>query len=173
MAYRFEEDECLLEKAKRIRYLLLDVDGVMTNGLLMFDEDGREMKAFSVHDGLGVTLFRRAGLGVGIISGRTSPVVALRAKELQIDDLIQGSRDKLLDYDEIKKKRQLDDIAVAFVGDDLIDIPLLKKVGFSIAVANAVDPVKKIVDMITERKGGEGAVREVIDFILTAQKANA
>lgn len=145
----------------------------MTNGLLMFDEDGREIKAFSIYDGLGITLFRRAGFGLGIISGRTSAVVTLRAKELQIDDVFQGSKDKLVDYYEIKKNRRLDDNAVAFIGDDLIDLPLLEKVGFSVAVANAVDPVKNAVDMITERKGGEGAVREVIDFILFAQKLNA
>lgn len=160
----------LIRKARQIRYLLLDVDGVMTNGLLFFDEAGREIKAFSIYDGLGISLLHQAGIGVGLISGRMSYIVTQRAKELQIKDIYQGTRDKIAAYKEIRKKYQLNDEAVAFIGDDLIDLPLLQKVGLSVAVANAVDSVKRAVDWITKKKGGEGAVREVIDFILSAQK---
>ncbi len=162
--------DALKAKARQIRYLLLDVDGVLTNGLLTFDEAGREIKSFSIYDGLGINLLHQAGIGVGIISGRNSPVVARRAAELQIVDVFQGCSDKLGPYSEIKSKRALIDDSVAFIGDDLIDLPVLDKVGLAVAVANAVDTVKAHVDWITERKGGDGAVREVIDFILKSQK---
>lgn len=157
------------QKAKRIRYLLLDVDGVMTDGTLYFDESGREIKGFSIYDGHGIRLLQRTQIGVGIISGRSSAVVARRAKDLGIEDVQQGSRDKLAAYEMIRAKRHLQDEAVAFIGDDLIDLPLLRRVGFSIAVASAVDAVKREVDWVTQKRGGEGAVREVIDFILSVQ----
>lgn len=157
------------QKAMRIRYLLLDVDGVMTDGTLYFDENGREIKGFSIYDGHGIRLLQRARIGVGIISGRSSAVVAWRAKELGIEDVHQGSRDKEAAYEMIKAKHRLQDEAVAFIGDDLIDLGLLRRVGFSIAVASAVDAVKQEVDWVTQKKGGEGAVREVIDFILSVQ----
>jgi 3-deoxy-D-manno-octulosonate 8-phosphate phosphatase (KDO 8-P phosphatase) len=158
------------QKAKRIRYLLLDVDGVMTDGTLYFDENGREIKGFSIYDGHGIRLLQRARIGVGIISGRSSNVVAWRAKELGIEDVYQGSRDKDAAYEMIKAKHRLQDEAVAFIGDDLIDLPLLRRVGFSIAVASAVEAVKQEVDWVTNKRGGEGAVREVIDFILSVQR---
>ena len=161
--------ESLLKRAREIRYLLLDVDGVMTNGLLFFDESGREMKGFSIYDGLGISLLQKAGIGIGIISGRNSPVVAIRARELKIDEVYQGVHDKIAAYEKLVTKHNLEDRVVAFVGDDLIDLPLLKRVGFSVGVANAVDAVKDAVDWVTERKGGEGAVREVADLILLAR----
>ncbi|MCG3113857.1 MAG: HAD hydrolase family protein [Candidatus Manganitrophus sp. SB1] len=157
------------QKAMRIRYLLLDVDGVMTDGTLYFDENGREIKGFSIYDGHGIRLLQRARIGVGIISGRSSAVVAWRAKELGIEDVHQGSRDKEAAYEMIKAKHRLQDEAVAFIGDDLIDLSLLRRVGFSIAVASAVDAVKQEVDWVTKKRGGEGAIREVIDFILSVQ----
>lgn len=141
----------------------------MTDGTLYFDESGREIKGFSIYDGHGIRLLQRAQIGVGIISGRTSAVVSWRAKELGIEDVHQGSRDKLAAYEMIRAKHHLEDEAVAFVGDDLIDLPLLRRVGFSIAVASAIDAVKQEVDWITKKRGGEGAVREVIDFILSVQ----
>ncbi len=157
------------QKAKQIRYLLLDVDGVMTDGTLYFDETGKEIKGFSIYDGHGIRLLQRARIGVGIISGRTSAVVAWRAKELGIEDVRMGSRDKEADYEMIRAKHRLEDTTVAFIGDDLIDLPLLRRVGFSIAVASAMDAVKQEVDWVTKKRGGEGAVREVIDFILSVQ----
>lgn len=160
------------QKAKRVRYLLLDVDGVMTDGTLYFDESGREMKGFSIYDGHGIRLLQKAEIGVGIISGRSSNVVAWRAKELGIEDVFQGSRDKEAAYEMIKEKHRLQDEAVAFIGDDLIDLPLLRRVGFSISVASAMDEVKREVDWVTKKRGGEGAVREAIDFILSIQFPN-
>ncbi|MDC4226993.1 MAG: HAD-IIIA family hydrolase [Candidatus Manganitrophus sp.] len=140
----------------RIRYLLLDVDGVMTDGTLYFDENGREIKGFSIYDGHGIRLLQRARIGVGIISGRSSAVVAWRAKELGIEDVHQGSRDKVAAYEMIKAKHRLQDEAVAFIGDDLIDLTLLRRVGFSIAVASAVDAVKQEVDWVTKKGEGRG-----------------
>ncbi|MFY9270615.1 MAG: HAD hydrolase family protein [Candidatus Manganitrophaceae bacterium] len=157
------------KKAGRVQYLLLDVDGVLTDGTLYFDENGKEIKGFSIYDGHGIHLLKSAGLGVGIVSGRSSGVVAWRAKELGIDDLFQGIRDKVAAYEMIRAKHRLEDAAVAYVGDDLIDLPLLRRVGLSISVPNAVDSVKREVDWVTEHRGGEGAVREVIDFILAAR----
>lgn len=159
----------LLKKAKRIRYLLLDVDGVMTNGTLFFDESGRELKGFSIYDGHGIVLLRPSGIGVGILSGRTSSVVSWRAKELRIEDVYQGIHDKAAAYEAILEKRQLRDEEVAYIGDDLIDLPVLRRVGLAVAVANAIEGVKKEVDWVTKRRGGEGAVREVIDFLLSAR----
>lgn len=164
------KNDLLFEKARQVRYLLLDVDGVLTNGQLTFDEAGRELKSFSIYDGLGINLLHKAGIGVGIISGRRSEIVTHRAGELQIQDIFQGIQDKRGPYEEIKIKRQLEDRALAFIGDDLIDLPLLQKVGLAVVVANAVEAVKVAADWVTERKGGEGAVREVIDFILESQK---
>lgn len=141
----------------------------MTNGMLFFDENGRELKAFSIYDGHGIVLLRAAEIGVGIISGRSSPVVTWRAKELRIEDVYQGVHDKITAYELLLKKRQLEDEEIAYIGDDLIDLPILRKVGLSVAVANASEAVKKEVDWVTERRGGDGAVREVIDFILSAK----
>jgi 3-deoxy-D-manno-octulosonate 8-phosphate phosphatase (KDO 8-P phosphatase) len=159
----------LLQKAKRVRYFLLDVDGVMTDGTLYFDENGRELKRFSIYDGLGIRLLQRANIGVGILSGRNSPVVSWRAKELGIEDVYQGLADKTSAYEMILKKYSLDDSAVAYMGDDLIDLPILCRVGFSISVPNALDAVKKEVDWVTKLRGGEGAAREAIDLILSAR----
>lgn len=140
----------------------------MTNGMIFFDENGRELKAFSIYDGHGIVLLRKAAIGVGIVSGRNSPVVTWRAKDLRIEDVYQGVHEKVTSYEAILKKRRLLEEEVAYIGDDLIDLPVLRRVGLSVAVANAVEPVKKEVDWITERRGGEGAVREVIDLLLSA-----
>jgi len=156
-------------KARHIQYLILDVDGVMTNGLLYFDESGREIKAFSIYDGLGIALLKEAGIGVGIISGRHSDVLSHRAKELKIEEVYQGVRDKVAAYRKIALKHHLKDSEVAFIGDDLIDLPLLQRVGLSVGVANAVEAVKNAVHWVTERRGGEGAVRELADLILSAK----
>ncbi|MBI3803410.1 MAG: HAD hydrolase family protein [Nitrospirae bacterium] len=142
----------------------------MTDGTLYFDAAGNEIKGFSIYDGHGIRLLQKAEIGVGIISGRTSAVVTWRAKELGIEEVHQGRRDKVAAYEMIREKNHLADEAFAYIGDDVIDIPLLRRVGLSIAVANAVDAVKREVDWITQKKGGEGAVREVIDFILSVQR---
>ncbi len=150
----------------RIRLLLLDVDGVMTDGRIILLPDGEELKVFSVYDGVAIRLAERAGLEVAFMSGRTSKAVRVRAAELGVQTVIQGSRDKLKDFEELLRQRQLDAKAVAFVGDDLPDLPVLRLVGFSAAPANAAGPVKYAVHHVTRARGGHGAVREVVDLIL-------
>ncbi len=162
-------DTHLLEKANKIRYLLLDVDGVLTNGTILMSEDGKESLGFSIYDGMGIALFKNAGFHVGFVSGRSSMAVVKRAVMLGISDCYLGISDKAATYNEILIKHGLKDCEVAFVGDDLIDLPVLQRVGFSVAVPNAVDAVLKEVDWVTKRKGGEGAVRELIDVILFAK----
>ena len=158
--------ETLKKKAEQITFLLLDVDGIMTDGKIVIDGQGNEFKAFHIHDGHGIYLLKSAGIEVGIISGRTAKAVEYRARELDIKEVHQDAKDKIRVYETIKAKYYLTDDQVAFMGDDLIDIPLLQRVGFSATAADAVNASKDAVDMITEKKGGEGAVREVIDFIL-------
>ncbi len=159
------------EKAGRIEYLLLDVDGVMTDGQIYLDHAGRELKCFSIYDGQGIHLLQDAGIGVGIVSGRRCGAVSRRAKELHIRDLFQGVTEKLPIYEKILKKRKLQKEAVAYMGDDIADLPLLLRVGWSISVPNAMASVKAASDWITTRRGGEGAVREVADLILEARAA--
>ena len=160
----------LVEKARKIRLLLLDVDGVMTDGKIYYDSEGKEIKAFNIYDGHGIYLLRKAGVKVGIITGRESKIVEIRAKELGIDEVHQKVIKKDIAYNEIRKRYRLNENEVAFMGDDLIDISILKRVGLSAAPPNSVDNVREIVDLVTGREGGNGAVREVIDLLLFAQE---
>lgn len=150
----------------KIRLLLLDVDGVMTDGRIIYDSDGGETKAFDVKDGHGLKLVQRAGIQVGIITGRQSAIVTTRAKELGIGLVYQGVKDKTKPFAEILENLNLQPSEVAYVGDDIVDLPVMRRVGFSAAVADAVEDIKPYVDMVTERPGGRGAVREVCDFLL-------
>lgn len=159
----------ILEKAKKIRFLLLDVDGVMTDGKIYYDSEGREVKAFNIYDGHGIYLAQKAGIKVGIITGRKSKIVEKRAKELRIDEVHQKVIEKGKVYDDIRKRYRLKDEEVAYIGDDLIDLSVLERVGLSAAPANSVDDVKDIVDLVTEKEGGSGAVRELIDLLLFAR----
>ena len=147
----------------------MDVDGVMTDGKIIFTSSGEEIKAFDIQDGMGITLARRAGLKTGIITGRSSEMVKRRAAELNYDVVMQGDDDKLAQYEKIKKQFNLSDEEICYIGDDVPDLPVLKKVGFAVAVATARDELKQICDYITKRDGGHSAVREVIDKILTYQ----
>lgn len=156
----------LEEKIKRIKLLLLDVDGVLTDGKIVYDGNGNEIKAFDVKDGHGIKLLLRSGVKVGIITSRESAVVAKRAEELGIAIVYQGAREKLFAFKEILSKVGLKEDDTAFIGDDLIDIPILRKVGFSAAVSDAVDEVKEVVDYVTTKRGGRGAVREVCELLL-------
>jgi 3-deoxy-D-manno-octulosonate 8-phosphate phosphatase (KDO 8-P phosphatase) len=156
------------ERAKRIKMLLLDVDGVMTDGTVIMGPKEGEMKRFNIHDGIGIALARAAGLRVGILSGRNSEAVRRRARELGIDELRQGYFFKEKGYQLIRAKYGLQDKEVAYMGDDIIDLPVLRRVGLAISVANGVAEVKKISHYVTKGKGGEGAVREAIEMILTA-----
>ncbi|HXC93773.1 MAG TPA: HAD-IIIA family hydrolase [Geobacteraceae bacterium] len=157
------------ERLKKIRLLLLDVDGVMTDGRIIFDSNGVESKFFNVKDGHGIKMLQRAGIEVGIISGRESKVVANRATELGIERVFQKATDKLSPYLRILADTGFSDDEVAFVGDDLIDIPVLKRVGFAAAPADAVAEVLPFVHFVTRNPGGFGAVREISDMLLKAQ----
>ncbi|MGH9425787.1 MAG: KdsC family phosphatase [Terriglobia bacterium] len=158
-----------LARLKNIKFLLLDVDGVMTDGGVYFAESGEEMKKFNIQDGYGVVRLQRAGIAVGIITGRISKLVQRRAQELGIQEVHQNLENKLEAYSHIKKKLNLKDDQVAYIGDDEPDLPVLKLAAFSAAPADAVASVKKSVDYLCKRKGGEGAVREVVDMILKAK----
>ena len=156
------------ERLARIRLLLLDVDGVMTDGRIIYDDRGGETKAFDVRDGHGLKLLQRAGIRVGIITGRQSPVVDRRAGELGIDLVYQGAKDKLVPFADILAKTGLPDDAVAYVGDDLPDLPVLRRVGFAAAVPDARTELKPYVHYVTGAAGGRGAVREICDLLLRA-----
>jgi len=162
-------DKKLIEKIKNIRLLILDVDGVMTDGKIIMDNMGNELKNFHVRDGHGIKILMRYDIDVIILTGRRSTVVERRAYDLGIKEVHQGIFNKLEISEEILKQRFLDYAHIAYVGDDIVDIPLLKKVGFSVAVADAAEDVKKCVDYVTKTKGGHGAVREVCEIILQSQ----
>ncbi|MSM40889.1 MAG: HAD-IIIA family hydrolase [Geobacter sp.] len=154
------------DRLKEIKLLLLDVDGVLTDGRIIYDANGVESKFFNVKDGHGIKMVQRAGIEVGIVSGRQSQVVANRAAELGIDLVYQKALDKLTPYLEILRQKGLTDANVAFVGDDIIDIPVLRRVGFAAAPADALDYVQEEVHFVTRNRGGWGAVREVCDLLL-------
>jgi 3-deoxy-D-manno-octulosonate 8-phosphate phosphatase (KDO 8-P phosphatase) len=153
-------------RARRIRMVLLDVDGVLTDGGLYYTAEGHELKRFHAHDGYGIQRGRESGLSFGIISGRTTPIVDARARVLKIEDVIQGAEDKVVAMREIQRRRGFADEEFAFIGDDLFDIPLLRIVGLSAAPPNALAEVRRSVHYVTRAAGGEGAVRDFIDLIL-------
>ena len=154
---------------RRIRLLLLDVDGVMTDGGLYYSGRGEQLKKFNVKDGYGIVKLRKFGIPVGIITGRVSKIIEQRAGELGITELHQNLHDKLDAYNRIKKRLGLKDAEIAYVGDDEPDLLVLERAGFSAAPADAVLSVQKVVHYICKHAGGRGAVREVIDIILNAQ----
>ena len=160
------ERSSLQELASDLRILLLDVDGVMTDGGIILIGQDQEAKRFDVQDGMGVNMLRAAGLMVGIVTSRASDVVQRRAKELSIDELFQGVKDKTAILDILRDNHGIEPAQTAFVGDDLQDIPLLRCVGISIAVANAVSEVKICCDYVTRAEGGHGAVREAAEWLL-------
>jgi 3-deoxy-D-manno-octulosonate 8-phosphate phosphatase (KDO 8-P phosphatase) len=152
-----------------IRLLLLDVDGVLTEGQIVYDGSGRELKSFNIKDGHGIKLLQRAGLEVGILSGRRSAAVRLRAKELGIRLLRQRVLDKGKALETILRQKKFTAEQICFVGDDLVDLPVLACVGLAVAVTDSVADVKANAHYITHLPGGQGAVREVCDLILKAQ----
>jgi 3-deoxy-D-manno-octulosonate 8-phosphate phosphatase (KDO 8-P phosphatase) len=148
----------------------MDVDGVLTDGKVSYDDNGREYKSFHAHDGYGITRARRHGLIVAVITGRASSIVVRRAKELGIKEIHQKVTDKLVVYKMLKRRYNLRDEEVCYIGDDEPDSAVLRRVGVSAAPADAMEEVQNIVDMVTKNNGGRGAVREVIDYILRAKK---
>ncbi len=157
------------DRLTRIRLLLTDVDGVLTDGRVAKLVDGDELKFFSIYDGLGIRLAQKSGIEIGFVSGRRSRQVAARAAELEIKLLFQGVPDKVEAFESICRDKGLRAEEIGYVGDDLPDIRLLRKVGFSAAPANAVAAVRDCVDYVAETKGGKGALREIIELILRAQ----
>ncbi len=153
-------------KASKIKMFITDVDGTLTDGRIIIGENGEEYKAFDSQDGQGIVLARTAGIECVIITGRRSNVVSIRASELGIKEVHQGVRDKLVVYEKLLKKYNLNEEEVAYIGDDISDLPLLKRAGLAFAVANAVTEVKDTADYITRREGGRGAVREAINLLL-------
>ncbi len=156
--------------AQKIELLILDVDGVLTDNGLYIDDNGVESKKFNVADGMGIWLAHKAGIEVALISGRPSKATNFRAFQLKIEHVYLGQSDKLDAYDKLKRKLNIKDKRIAYMGDDLLDIPVLKKVGLPICVKNAQPLIKRFAKMVTKTKGGEGAVREVVDLILMAKK---
>ncbi|CAC9576888.1 3-deoxy-D-manno-octulosonate 8-phosphate phosphatase (EC [uncultured Gammaproteobacteria bacterium] len=157
------------ELANKIQLIIFDVDGVLTDGGLYFTEDGAEFKRFNSLDGHGIKMLKDNGVEVAVITARDSKTVAYRMKNLGIAHFYQGQSDKVVAFSDLLQKLNLSADEVAYVGDDVIDLPVMTKVGFAIAVANAHDTVKQYANLITEKSGGHGAVREVCDFILKAQ----
>ncbi len=155
---------------RKVKMLLLDVDGVMTDGGIYFSESGDELKKFNIQDGYGIVKLRRSGIEVGIITGRVSKIVARRAAELGITQVHQNLHDKGSAFETIRAATGLREEEFAYIGDDEFDLPVLTRVGFSATPADGVPAVLKKVDYVCRRRGGEGAVREVIDLILAAQE---
>ena len=164
-------------RAKKIKLLLLDVDGVMTDGKIFFVPTGGdvsiEVKGFHAHDGAGFSLARLGGIQTGLITKRISETVRLRARDLKIEHVYQGAADKLGAFHEILAKEKLQPEEAAFVGDDIIDLPVMRACGLAIAVADAREDVKDEAHVITDHRGGEGAVRDAIEYILKAQDSLA
>jgi 3-deoxy-D-manno-octulosonate 8-phosphate phosphatase (KDO 8-P phosphatase) len=159
----------LRRKARKIKLLLLDVDGVLTDGGIVIDERGLESKRFDVRDGQGITLLKRAGVEVGFVSGRSSGAVRQRAGDLGVKWVFQGIQNKAEIYQRIKKRTGLKDEQIAYAGDDMVDLPILRAVGLAITVPDGWPGIRPVVDYVTEAEGGRGAVREITELILTAQ----
>jgi 3-deoxy-D-manno-octulosonate 8-phosphate phosphatase (KDO 8-P phosphatase) len=154
------------ERLEKIRLLLLDVDGVLTDGGIVYDDHGVQTKVFDVKDGHGLKLLQRSGIRVGIITGRQSEVVNVRARELGIEIVHQGAKEKLVPYEQVLGALGLADEEVAYMGDDLPDLPVLRRAGWAVAPADAVEEVRSRVHHVTARPGGRGAVREVCELLL-------
>jgi 3-deoxy-D-manno-octulosonate 8-phosphate phosphatase (KDO 8-P phosphatase) len=156
------------EQCKKIKLIILDVDGVMTDGRIIFDNNGNELKAFHVRDGHGIKMAIKAGLRMAIITGRQSKVVQIRAEELGIQDVFQGIKDKRVAYENLLDKYGLKEEETAFMGDDIVDIPLMKRAGLAGAPKDADKLTAKEADFVSDKRGGRGAVRDFIEFVLKA-----
>lgn len=163
-----QEKAQLLRRAQAIKLLLLDVDGVLTDGKLYISESGEQLKVFNTLDGHGIKLLQKAGIAVGIISGRDSAALLRRASDLGIELLYRGREDKAAVLREITADRSMRNDEIAYAGDDLPDLAVIRSVGLGISVPNAHPDVLNNASLVTERRGGEGAVREICDFLLQA-----
>ena len=161
--------QAILERAKHIKLVIFDVDGVMTDGGLTIGDDGQEYKTFNTQDGLGMKLLKASGVDMAIITGRTSNVVKQRAESTGVAHFYQGVDDKLIAYQDLSLKMGLKPEQIAFMGDDIVDMPPMLRCGFAITVPAAPDSVKQHAHYITKKEGGRGAVREVCELIMQAQ----
>ena len=159
----------MAKNLNQIRLLLLDVDGVLTDGRITYTDAGEQIKSFNSKDGLGIRLLMNDGVRVGIVTGRTSGALLHRCKNLGIDMIFDGVTDKKAALEEIAARTGIATNQMGFAGDDLIDLPAMVRVGVSFAVADAAEEVKSRADVVTERPGGHGAVREICETILTAR----
>ncbi len=162
-------DPKIINKLKKIKLLLLDVDGVLTDGSIIYNDNGIETKVFNVRDGLGIRLLMESGIEIYIITGRSSDVLKHRCKNLGITHIFDNVRDKKKVLNSILETTGIEVEEIAFMGDDLLDLSIMKKVGLSVAVADAHDIIIKNANVVTSKKGGTGAVREVCEAILKAQ----
>ncbi len=165
----FELKEELKQTAKKVKLLMLDVDGVLTDGRIIYDSRGHDMKFFDVHDGMGVYLLKKAGIPTILITAKGSKAIRPRAKDMQADEVLEDISPKSSALDKILKKYKVNVDEICFVGDDLVDLCLMKRVGFPVAVFNACPEIKQNASYITLREGGRGAVREVAELILKAK----
>lgn len=159
----------ITEKAKKIKLVIFDVDGVLTDGSLFIGDDGQEYKAFNSRDGHGLKMLQHHGVAVAIITGRTSEVVKHRVKDLGIEHVYQGQLDKMVAFDHLIEKLNIDTDNIAYVGDDVVDLPVMVKVGLAIAVQDAHAAVKNHSHWITPSNGGRGAARDICEMIMQAQ----
>ena len=163
-------NENIIMLAEQIKLVAFDVDGVLTDGALTFSDDGKEIKSYDAKDGLGVVMLSRAGLITSIITARESNAVKLRAKMIDIKELFMGQKNKIEALEELVKKYNLKYEEIAYMGDDLPDLCVLKKIGLSCCPNDAIEDVKKECVFVSSKNGGKGAVRELCDFILKSKK---
>ncbi len=162
-------DENILNKAKKVKLLLLDVDGVLTDGRIIYDSRGRDSKFFDVHDGLGVYALHKSGIRTVLITAKSSKAISPRAKDMRVAEVFADIFPKTAVLEKILKKYSVASDEVCFVGDDLVDLSLMRKVGLPVAVANGASEIKEAASFVTNRSGGRGAVREVAELILKSQ----
>lgn len=159
------------ERARKIRLLVMDVDGVLTDGRMILSERGDELKAFHTHDGIAVALAKRAGIRTAMITGETSPIAKARGAKLGVDSVVLGARRKGETVEALCAEHGVPAAAVAYVGDDLLDIPAMRRAGLAVAVADATATARAAAHVVTRARGGHGAVRECVELILRAQQS--
>jgi len=159
----------VVARARKIRLLVMDVDGVLTDGRMILSDRGEELKSFHTHDGIGLALAKRAGLRTALVTGESSPIAKTRGAKLGVDSVVLGARRKGESVEALRAEFDLAPDAVAFIGDDLLDIPALQRAGLAVAPANAVPEARAVAHVVTKASGGAGAVREAIELILRAQ----
>ncbi len=162
-------DDDLARRARRVSFVLMDVDGVLTDGRIHMLPDGTDTRSFHTHDGHGIRMGQRGGLEFGILSGREAEAVTARARELDIVEVHQRILRKVECFEEILSRRGLDGAAVCYIGDDLVDVPVMRRAGLAVATANAVSEAIEAAHYVTRLEGGRGAVREVVDLLLKAR----